>query len=160
MKYYFLIFCLFASLSKPFAQISNEAAYQQLLSGFLQKQAQPILSLEAEWPSDWRPEVRLDSSASLKVTVGELDISYAKISPQKYKRELALSVSMQDSSFRSEILIYTDSLSKAQLRQLRAKSKAVFKGDAPGTLANVVRPITFVTGSLAALFSLFYIRSR
>ena len=160
IRYCFVFFLLFPS-TYLFAQISNEAAYRQLLSQFFEKEVGPINSFEGTFVGDWVPKVIFDpSKSSTKVIMGELEINYERIEAQQFKREVIIPMNIQDSTFRSEMLTYTDSLSIEQIREIRKASTAPFKGDAPGRLATLVRPITFVIGSIAGLISLFYIRSR
>jgi hypothetical protein len=157
----FLLFFLLLSHCGPlFSQMDNELAYQSLLRDFIQKNPAPVLTWEGEWPDSWRPTFQQDSLATQKITTGELIISYHRLKKATFRREIELPLSIQDSVFRSEILSFSDTLSLDQIREIRKKSPSAFKGDAPGRLATIVRPIIFVTASVAAVVSLFYIRSR
>lgn len=158
---YCLFFFLLYPVSCIFSQISNETAYQQLLTNFFEKELGPINSFEGTFAGDWVPKIIFDNNkSSTKVIMGELEITYKRIEGQQFKREVIIPINIQDSTFRSEMLTYSDSLSIDQIRQIRKASKAPFKGDAPGRMATLVRPVTFVLGSIAALISLFYLRSR
>jgi hypothetical protein len=160
IRYCFLLFLLFPP-TYLFSQISNEAAYRQLLSQFFEKDLGTINSFEGTFVGDWVPKIVFDpSKSSTKVIMGELEIVYERIEDQQFKREVIIPMNIQDSTFRSEMLTYTDSLSITQIREIRKGSASPFKGDAPGRMATLVRPVTFVIGSIAGLISLFYIRSR
>lgn len=143
-----------------FSQVDNEQAYQKLLNNFVQNHTKPIQSWEGEWPNSWRPTFKQDSLATQKIILGELDMSYKRVAKNQFKREIAIPLNVQDTVFRSEILTFSDTLSLTEIRIIRKKSPRPFKGDAPGRLATTLRPIIFVTASVAALLSLFYIRSR
>jgi len=143
-----------------FAQMDNEQAYKKLLNDFVQVHDSPIQSWEGAWPDSWRPTFKKDSLADQKITFGEVDITYKRLEKDRFKREIAIPLSIQDTAFRSEILTFSDTLSLDQIRAIRKKSSPPFKGDAPGRLATTFRPIIFVIASIAALVSLFYLRSR
>ena len=141
-------------------QINNQTAFRQLIEAFFQQNTQPIQQLSGEWPDNWRPQLQLDSSASRKITVGAYEIYYKRLSKSSFERNLIVPIQIQDSAFQSRMLTYTDSLSREQIRKIRRESPPALKGDAPGTWANTVRPLALTVGSIAAVVSLFYLRSR
>lgn len=143
-----------------FSQEDNQAAYQKLIIEFAEQLQAPIQSWEGSWPDDWRPDFRQDSAAQMTIMQGETEVSYERISKDTFQREIVVPLSIQDSTFRSEMLVFSDTLSLRTIREIRKRSAAPFRGDAPGRLATILRPVLFITVSVAALISLFYIRSR
>jgi hypothetical protein len=141
------------------AQPDNGQVFRQLVEGFLKKEQQAFRSIEGEWPLAWRPAVQADSSLPV-LQLNEVWVEYQALKSDRYQRTLRIPLSWQDSLPQTRSLAHIDTLALAQLRRLRRASPRSLRGDAPGWGSRWLQPLIIVSGSIASLVALFYIRSQ
>ena len=137
----------------------NGEIYQNLISQYLSTHDVIYKSVGGRPIEKYLPSISLDSSSTAILQIGRPDLQYKKTDNKQYERYISLNLIHQEGSMQSEVVEYRDTLSGKDLRQVIRTSPALLKGDDPTTLSRWVKPITLISGSIAVVVALFYIRS-
>jgi len=139
-------------------QPGNARLYQQLWQRELDSRDLQFNQVKGE--NAFFPEISTDSSFSWSLTLFPPSISYQKLRPGLFLRSFSQNYQLEGEGIRSGRLLYADSLSKKDMKQLIRISPQGLKGESP-TLANrYLRPGAWILVSTGTILGLFYIRSR
>lgn len=142
------------------AQPHNGEVYRQLMRGFFDEQGNQFLQVNGSPVEAYTPPYVLDSTTSRQLIVSQASVSYERLGPKRYLRQLSLRLTLQDSSLQAFPLTYTDTLSKSQLKQAFRASPYALQGDMPTPEARWILPAALITASVGGFISLFFLRSR
>ncbi|MDB4286121.1 hypothetical protein N9933_02355 [bacterium] len=147
------------NLSTVTAQPHNGEVYKNLIQNFFTETEPSNTKIDERYEA-WIPKYQIDSSRNETVRIGGPDISYNKLKNKQFTRMVQVSVEIKDSVQRSEVLVYSDTLSIQELKEVQKGSPPDFRSELPTTYSKTLRPLAIVTASIAGVISLFYIRSR
>ena len=159
VKLYVLGCLMILGFQEGRAQKHNGEIYADLLSTFLTDSVSGMKEVKGERVDVYFPDVKLDSTASLKVRLRETQIDYVKLSGKKIERKVSIPLMLQDSSLRSKNLSFQDTLTYPQFKMVYKNSPMKLKGDSPRVGAVWIKPIAIIGGTLGAILGLFLIRS-
>lgn len=138
----------------------NGRIYHRLLNDFFQSQEASIKEIKGSIVDKSLPEVNSDSTGSLIIELGEVEVNYARFAKDSFQRELKIPLFTIDSLRRRQILSYSDTLNLNQIKAIYKNSPVELKGDKPTFWARWIKPGLLVAGSVASIVSLFFIRSQ
>ncbi|MFN0200501.1 MAG: hypothetical protein ACKVTZ_03225 [Bacteroidia bacterium] len=156
MRAILFLSCLFPMYL--FSQISNETICTQLLERYLAQKgtAYAKIRMEAVLPKLWQ----IDSLSTKQLEIAKPVIQYQKIENKRYVRKVELFFTQEMAGeIESKKEIFQDTLTKRQLKKLFRTTKAEFQGENPFLFAKFVAPSLVLVGSVAAIVTLFYVRS-
>lgn len=103
--------------------------------------------------------LKVDTTLGPAVRFSPAEIEYKRLDRSRWQRVVSTQVNWQEQGLRSQPLMATDTLQKAQLRRLLKTSPASWKGENPLPWARWIQPATLLAGSIGAIVALFYWRS-
>ncbi len=159
VKLYVLACLMMLGFQEGMAQKHNGEIYSELLSTFLTDSVSGMKEVTGERVDTYFPEIRLDSTVSLKVRIRETQIDYQKLSGKQIERKVSIPLMLQDSSLRRKKLALQDTLTYSQFKMVYKNSPMKLKGDSPNVGAVWIKPIAIIGGTLGAILGLFLIRS-
>lgn len=141
------------------AQSSNVLVLDSLVKGYAESLERPVDTLIGFVSPHWRTWFPLNSEADQKITFSEPLIRFTKENKDSYVRVISISIENSDSISISRELMYSDTLTKAQLKTVRKSSPKGLKGNSPLIFNKVFMPVIGITIGISFIVSLFYLRS-
>jgi len=146
----------------PFSksQISNELAFDSIVVGYLKSNSNKIGQLSGFLTSGIREESKGLFTGNDSIVINPPTVSYYRLDDGKFARDVEVEITLDALKGEIQNLIYEDTLKRADLRKVRKTKHASLKGEHPGTFRKYILPAVSLSAGVAAIASLFYIRSR
>jgi hypothetical protein len=153
-----LTLCLGLAVRVALSQAPNDSISRQLMRDYLTDHAGPFLSLAGVPTAVLSDSIRPDSQATIRLTFLTPRVAYEVLPERRYLRRIELPFSLEDSLLREDRLIYTDTLSRAELRRVLRLTPLDDQGEDPRRWGKWGRAVALVGSSLLLTALLFYVR--
>jgi hypothetical protein len=150
-----IIFCV--SFSK--AQITNELAFESLVTNAVKKNGQPIDSISGFYTQELLASISDGKKGGQNLFVEVPILNFERLSKGRFERRLETVVSFRDSTAQSLQLIYQDTLDGKQLSAVRKTTYLELRGQSPRPTAKYLGPALLIGTAIAGIILLFYLRS-
>ena len=150
-----IIFCV--GFSK--AQITNELAFESLVTNAVKKNGQPIDSISGFYAKEFSASISNGKKGGQNLFVEVPLLNFERLSKGRFKRRLETVVSFGDSTAQSLQLIYQDTLDGKQLSAVRKTAYPELRGESPRPTAKYLGPALLIGTAIAGIILLFYLRS-
>jgi len=153
-----LALCLGLALGLTFGQAPNDSLSRQLMRDYFSTHLGPYLGVSGV-PAALLPDsMRIDSLATQRLSFLTPQVSYQSLPERRYLRRIEVPFSVEDSLLRDDRLIYTDTLTRAELRRVLRLTPLDHQGEDPRRWGKWGRAVALVGGSLLLTALLFYVR--
>jgi hypothetical protein len=141
------------------AQISNELAFDQLISDFVTQKGSDVDTLAGFVTEGLKGKIVLNPRFDRALLIEEPNIEFKKMRDRKFLRSISTVVSYKDSIEISFPIQYQDTIFAKDLRAIRKSSHLELRGSNPRWTSKYLLPIALIGTGIAVIISLFYLRS-
>ncbi|GEM_PF-2273925 len=155
-----IIFLMDISTYSLAAQVPNGAIYEELIDTYFSEHGNRYQQVQGQPIKNWMPEYELDSLSLKRLMISPVIVKYERLGKKSYVRMISVRLSVQDSVVTSSNPTYRDTLDKKSFKKIFRESPHEFRADNPSILSKWIIPSALISGSVAGVVALFFVRSR
>lgn len=141
------------------AQITNELAFERLVMLAGEEKEYLVDSLTGFTTPNLVAHFSRPSAAGVGLMIESPAVTFTRMGRDSFRRVIEVVITFQDSLEHSFSLVYSDTLSRKSLKQVRNTRYPELKGSNPLPTSKYLAPALLIGTAIAGIISLFYLRS-
>ena len=141
------------------AQKTNELCFEESITKFLVSDPREFSGVRGFQTDGLAGKLDSVPDAPYQLRIGVPQVNYENLQGPYFAREITTDLTFVDSTDHLSTVTWRDTLHKRDIAASRKGSPPELKGTDPRWTAKILWPAAMITGGIAGIISLFYIRS-